>query len=347
MAVVSTQIVNVPAIGGAVTIDTSAPIPELIALWWDTYSLSNDFSIDWTNSALIPDGTVFQLGLGGADLDLNGHTFTAFGLTITQEMINTKNMVFSIYLANTGGLSVYPVGYIQTGTPYQDGVIIPNLNGATLFDGTVKFAKLEALASGKTIVGNGSNVAVADYIKNANIDASAGIARTKIASGTASRVVVNDGTGALAELAQLTPALGGTGIDTSESTGFSVVSAGTHSVGALTETIRVDVSFVTASQGTYYVALPACTVTKVKARVTSAMSATDDGTITCQNASSTNMTSGLLTLPASSAHGTGVSVTPSANNTFSSGSEMQLVVSKFTSGGTCSVDITFTRTALS
>jgi len=346
MAVVSTQIVIVPAIGGAVTIDTSAPIPELIALWWDTYSLSNDFSIDWTDSSLIPDGTVFQLGLGGADLDLNGHTFTAFGLTITQEMINTKNMVFTVYLANTGGLSVYPVGYIQTGTPFQDGVIIPNLNGSTLFDGSVPFAKLASLASGKTLVGNGSNVAVADYIKNANIDASAGIARTKIASGTASRVVVNDGAGALAELAQLTPALGGTGIDTSASTGFSVVSSGTHSVGALTETIRVDVSFVTASQGTYYVALPACTVTKVKARVTSAIAGTDDATITCQNASSTNMTGGLITIPASSAHGTGVSVNPSSNNTFSAGAEMQLVVAKTTSGGTASVDITFTRTSL-
>lgn len=346
MAVVSTQIVIVPAIGGAVTIDTSAPIPELIALWWDTYSLSNDFSIDWTNSALIPDGTVFQLGLGGAGLDLNGHTFTAFGFNITQEMIDTQNMVLTVYLANTGGLSVFPVAYIQNGIPFQSGSIIPNIDGANLFDGTVAFAKLASLATNKTLVGDGSNVAVADYIKNVNIDASAGIARTKIASGTASRVVVNDGAGALAELAQLSPALGGTGIDSSSSTGFAVVSSGTHSVGALTETIRVDVSFVTASQGTYYVALPACTVTKVKARVTSAIAGTDDATITCQNASSTNMTSGLLTLPASSAHGTGVSVNPSANNTFSAGSEMQLVVAKTTSGGQCSVDITFTRTAL-
>lgn len=346
MAVVSTQIVIVPSSGGTVTIDTSAPIPELIALWWDTYSLLNDFSIDWTNSASIPDGTVLQLGLGGADLDLNGHTFTAFGLNITQEMINTKNTVLTIYLANTGGLSVYPVGYIQTGTPYQDGVIIPNLNGATLFDGTVTFAKLEALATNKTLVGDGSNVAVADYIKNANIDASADIARTKIASGTASRVVVNDGAGALAELAQLTPALGGTGLSTSSSTGFPVISSGTWSAGALTQTIRVDVSFVTASQGTYYVALPACRVTKVKARVTSAISGTDDATITCQNASSTNMTNGLLTIPLSSAHGTGVSVAPTENNSFTAGQEMQLVVAKITQGGQCSVDITFTRNAL-
>jgi hypothetical protein len=92
--------------------------------------------------------------------------------------------------------------------------------------------------------------------------------------------------------------------------------------------------------------MPACTVTKVKARVTSAIAGTDDATITCQNASSTNMTSGLITLPASSAHGTGVSVIPSSNNTFTAGQEMQLVVAKTTSGGTCSVDITFTRTAL-
>lgn len=51
-------------------------------------------------------------------------------------------------------------------------------------------------------------------ITNADINTSAGIARSKLATGAANQVVVNDGTGALASVAQLPLTLGGTGAAT-------------------------------------------------------------------------------------------------------------------------------------
>ena len=51
-------------------------------------------------------------------------------------------------------------------------------------------------------------------IVNADINASAGIARTKLASGTANYVLVNDGSGVMSEVAQLPIAQGGTGAST-------------------------------------------------------------------------------------------------------------------------------------
>ena len=341
MALNIIQSIDVPAIGGTDVIDvTQLPLAGVIILYSSSPSLVMLGNYSLSLSGTPQAGTTIQVYWNFQSIDTGIASFQIFGDSY-------QTTTSQAPLLEQGGGFTYTIDAFGLETkshlsPFYSRAI----SGFLVLDKSIELRCLELIASNKVIMGDGSNEATTDYIKNANIDASAGIARTKIASGTASRVVVNDGAGALAELAQLTPALGGTGIDTSGSTGFAVVSSGTHIVGALTETIRVDVSFVTASQGTYYVALPACTVTKVKARVTSAIAGTDDATITCQNASSTNMTGGLITIPASSAHGTGVSVIPSANNTLSAGAEMQLVVSKVTSGGTASVDITFTRTAL-
>jgi hypothetical protein len=334
--------IDVPAIGGVDVIDvTQLPLAGVIILYSSSPSLVMLGNYSLSLSGTPQAGTTIQVYWNFQSIDTGIASFQIFG--DSYQTITTQNP-----LAIHGGGFIYSIDALGLETkshnfPFE-GVTI---SGGVLTPKSVELTKLELIAHNKVIMGDGSNEATTDYIKNANIDASADIARTKIASGTPDQVVVNAShTGALDSVAQLPPALGGTGLSTSSSTGFPVISSGTWSAGALTETIRVDVSFATASQGTYYVALPACTVTKVKARVTSAIAGTDDATITCQNATSTNMTNGLITLPASSAHGTGVSVTPSANNTLSAGAEMQLVVAKVTQGGTASVDITFTRTAL-
>jgi hypothetical protein len=329
--------------GGTFPVEIVNPTADYVLILFNgSGNISSDIIIPYTTTPVL--GQRYTVYIQGGAINLNGHQVNVFGLPISQAVLDSSPLIkLNLQYIQPTTIGGFPFIFSW----YDHLIDYDTLDGASLLDGTVTLVKLEALASGKTIVGDGSNIPVADYIKNANIDASAGIARTKIASGTPDQVVVNAShTGALDSVAQLPPALGGTGLNSSSSTGFPIISSGTWSAGALTETIRVDVSFATASQGTYYVALPACTVTKVKARVTSAIAGTDDATITCQNASSTNMANGLVTLPASSAHGTGVSVTPSANNTLSAGAEMQLVVSKVTQGGTASVDITFTRTAL-
>lgn len=78
-------------------------------------------------------------------------------------------------------------------------------------------------------------------IVNADVNATAAIARTKLASGSANNVVINDGTGAMTSEARLAPQRGGTGIDTSAVTGVAKVSAGTWSISSI---VDADVSAV-------------------------------------------------------------------------------------------------------
>jgi hypothetical protein len=70
-------------------------------------------------------------------------------------------------------------------------------------------------------------------LTNSNISASAAIARTKLASGTASHVLVNDGSGVMSSEAQLAASRGGLGTDASAFTGVLKASAGTFSASAI------------------------------------------------------------------------------------------------------------------
>lgn len=59
---------------------------------------------------------------------------------------------------------------------------------------------------------DGSSLVSASTLVNADINASAAIDRTKVASGTASHVVINDGTGVMSSEAQLAVSRGGSGV---------------------------------------------------------------------------------------------------------------------------------------
>jgi hypothetical protein len=94
-----------------------------------------------------------------------------------------------------------------------------------------------ALSNGKIFVGNASNVATAvtpsgdatisnagvvaitsDVIVDADVNSSAGIGRTKLASGTADHVVINNGSGLMSSEATLSKVRGGTAQDNSSVT---------------------------------------------------------------------------------------------------------------------------------
>lgn len=79
----------------------------------------------------------------------------------------------------------------------------------------------------------------ASAIVNADISATAAIARSKIAAGSPSHVVVNDGAGALSSQATLSTALGGTGINSSALTGIPHIASGTWSASAI---VNADIS---------------------------------------------------------------------------------------------------------
>jgi hypothetical protein len=72
-------------------------------------------------------------------------------------------------------------------------------------------------------------------IVDADINVSAAITRTKLASGTANHVMINDGSGDVSSEAQLSNSRGGTGKDTSGDTGVAKVSSGTWSVATIVD----------------------------------------------------------------------------------------------------------------
>jgi len=92
-------------------------------------------------------------------------------------------------------------------------------------------------------VGTNNHVLMADsatgtglkyaQIIDANIDAAAAIARTKIASGTANHVLINDGTGVMSSEASLDETRGGTG-QTTYATGDVLYATGADTLGKLT-----------------------------------------------------------------------------------------------------------------
>jgi hypothetical protein len=87
-------------------------------------------------------------------------------------------------------------------------------------------------------------------IEDADIKAGANIARSKIASGTANHVIINDGTGALSSEAQLAASRGGTGGDSSAATGVAQVNAGVWSYSDVDLTTSVTGVLPIANGGT-------------------------------------------------------------------------------------------------
>lgn len=111
-----------------------------------------------------------------------------------------------------------------------------------------------------------------------------------------------------------------------------------------TELITAPVSLETNELGEVKFVIPYdCTVTSITAYVTKLIEATEDASILPKNNASLVMTDGTLTMIAGSAIGTGLTVTPTANNTFTAGQVMTLEGIKTTPGGKVLASITVVR----
>lgn len=111
----------------------------------------------------------------------------------------------------------------------------------------------------------------------------------------------------------------------------------------LADTLIVPVSFETGYQGSNKLEMPyKGRVLKINAFVVKAIAATDNATITGQ-INAVNITTGVITIPASSANGFNVSVTPTAANTFLAGDTLDLISAKSTAGGTALVSVKIQR----
>lgn len=347
MAIENGQSYEITSGGGTITIDVTQPIPDFIGLYSTTsFSLLGDWSLQF--SATPPVGTKITVGIQLQSVTLNLHSIEIFGNPLSQTQMRIGGGCFEIHYL--GGTSIW----VNVPAPSQN----ETLSGGAINDDSLPLSKLTGMTSAQIILADGSNVAQAVTMSgDVTIDASGvtaigsgkvtntqlagSIARTKLASGTAYRVLTNNGEGAYTELAQLTPKLGGLGVDNSGATGFVTFNAGTASVNAFTDTNHVNVSFETGYVGDFKVKMGfAGTVTSAYAFLTKTIGAVD-AVITIKNNAGTTM--GSITFTASDAKGTAQTVAISANNTFSAGDVLTFTTSGGSTTGEALVSYSFTR----
>jgi hypothetical protein len=340
---------EVTNIGGTINIDpTILPFPDFIGLYTDaTFSLTNDLIVGWDSQPA--DGTVIEIGLKLSTVDLNSYNVSLFGYFVSAAQLLSDYCIYKFVVYN--GLTYYNESIPQ---------IASTVDGQVLIDGSVDLDKLGGLTSAQVIVGNGSGVPTAVTqtgdvtISNTGVTAigsakvtntmlAGSIARTKILAGSANHVIINDGSGNLSSAAQLTPALGGTGIDNSSATGFLKYSAGTASVGTISGTLYVGVIFGAGDRPFKIRVNFAGTITGIYACVSGTIG-TGDGVITPKNNAGTTMTDGEITFTSGDVIGTAETSTPTANNTFVAGDVLTFAASG-SDGGNAQICIDYTRTA--
>ena len=354
MAMTITQ--QIPALGGTFSFDPSTWYGEyIIYLQPETtpMTLLGDVVVQF--SADPPADVIIHIVCtGDIDPDIYSFTIPGKGLTAT-ELIGINGI--SYYFINESG------DYLRNNWSDINGSA--TISGLNITDESLTLNKLEDVTAGRIILGNSSNRPTATAVSgdititsagvvditsgaivNADINASAAIARSKIANGTASHVVINSGAGALSSEAQLANSRGGTGQDTSSSTGFAKVSAGTWSVGSIDIDRDLPVSFEAGETGDFKIKMGfAGTLSEIYAYATKVIAGSDNGTITPKNNAGTTMTSGTITFTAGDPRGTAYTSTPSANNTFVAGDILTFTTAKGTSGGKVHLSLKFTRTS--
>lgn len=305
------DILRTPAGGGTFDYEPTGAIQTLyIGATNNPLTLLADVIVNFTGT--IAEGTIVSCIVYGNPIALNGFSFTLNSVVLTQEQMNKRGTFDFIYLDG-----VWTYTYNKSWIPIT-GVVTTNEGNVTTF--------------------------TAGSIVNADVNAAAGITRSKLAAGTASHVLINSGAGVMTSEAYLAASRGGLAIDTSGATGFPSVAAGTWSVNTLTGLNTLDVSFETGEVGDFKIKMPfAGTVTEIYAYCYKAIAATDNGTITPKNNAGTTMTSGTITFTASDARGTAYTSTPSANNTFVAGDLITFTTAKATAGGKVMLSIKTTR----
>lgn len=351
MGLITIQTETIPAIGTVINfnVETLIDVLSLIPAA-NPQTMTGNVVVNFSGTPT--DGQTIQVGITEGCV-MSGNTYTVNGITIP-DAIALKGQSYIQFTYLNGGWG----NLLVADATNQD-----SINADILIDETVTLAKLEDLTSAQIIVGSGANrptavavtgdVAISNtgvtsissgVIVNADINASAAISRSKLASGTANQVLINDGSGVFSSEAQLSTTRGGLGADLSASTGFVKMNAGVTSVIGIYETMIVPVSFESGEQGTIYVDFPyACTILSYQFCCTKALSATDDGTIQFANNGGVNMTGGLATIPLSTSFGTRVGATITANGAVAQNDDIRITTAKTTPGGKGFVSITLTR----
>ena len=352
MANISYSVITIGASGGTFTIDTSIPalIPDVVYLRTSgsPVTLTNDVVIQLSDG--IPANKEMSI-IWDQAFTLDVYSFTIPGSGLDQDDLD------------------HPKGVKYIGTSYgyiRDFIFDPfntSIKGGLISDNTIGLAKLTEGSSAQLVICDSTgapqytdvtgdvtidNAGVTSIssgvIVDADINASAAITRSKLASGTASHVIINNGSGVISSEAQLANSRGGTGLNSSSSTGFPKVSSGTWSVDSIAVDRDLNVSFEAGETGDFKIKMGFDgTLTDIYAFATKVIAGTDNGTIVPKNNAGTTMTSGTITFTASDARGTAYTSSPSANNTFVAGDVLTFTTAKTTSGGKVHLSLKFTR----
>ena len=337
--------------GGTFPVEIVSPNMDIVYLSFPTGTLLSDYYLTYQTAPII--GQMYSVVMSTASVTLNGNAINIFGISVDSARLSQILLTVNFqYIDLVNGVPIIKVWYDDDINNAQ------TISGTAIFNNSLPLSTISGMTSGQIIVADGSDVAQAVTMSgDVTIDASGvttigagkvtnnqlagSIARTKLASGTADRVLTNNGAGAYTEVAQLTPKLGGTGIDNSGASGFLTFNAGTASVNPVTDTNHVNVSFESGFVGDFKVKMGfAGTVTSAYAFLTKTIGAVD-AVITIKNNAGTTM--GSITFTASDAKGTAQTVAISSNNTFSAGDVLTFTTSGGSTTGEALVSYSFTR----
>ena len=194
--------------GGTVTLSPEV-IPSSIYLEMNATRtiLASNYAIEY--SALPEVGTSWKVVVDNR-LELNGNTFTVFGISYTADMeaASTK-WVYTFDVVEVSGTPTLIVSISPIRLTSDD-----ILQGTVLIDGTTPLAKLAdgtsayfivcnvsgvptyvAMSGGGTITNAGAFALAAGYITNSMVNASAGIVYSKMAALTALKLLTTDASG--------------------------------------------------------------------------------------------------------------------------------------------------------
>lgn len=163
------------------------------------------------NAAYVPDANSYidRVLVEGVRIASSGNTTAPF----IQHISNSSSLSLASHseLATSLAIKTYVDNKI-TGTVNSSAAG----NGSILVYNTDENGFVGVDVTGVISIDVSGNTTITDYfITNTHISNTAAIARSKISSGTANFVVINDGSGNLAEEQRLSPLRGGTGLDSS------------------------------------------------------------------------------------------------------------------------------------
>lgn len=178
--------------------------------------------------------TNFLTAIASGTLQKTGGAFTLTAETDFGTGFGLKSLYFKSRAASVAGTGVLRMGNAET-IAWRNAANSADLALTVSASDALQFGGNSLLAAGIGSIINAdisasaaiaySKLALTGSIVNADVSASAAIARSKIGTGTASHVLINDGTGALSSEAQLAPSRGGTGV---ANTGTLAI--GTHGI---------------------------------------------------------------------------------------------------------------------